>query len=127
MTAFTSACTVGQYRPNAILADVIAWNSLHNFIVQTTLQAPLQIEGGAGYPTISFAGIPVIQDDYAPTGTMTAVNGLWKLRPWEEGFFVQLEPVRPYNAFATIYYGLTVMNMVHTRPNTIGLMNGILT
>jgi len=126
MTAFTSACTVGPNRPNCYLADTTAWNSFHNFVQQTVLQAPLQIEGGAGFPTISFAGIPVIQDDFAPTGTIAAMNSLYKLRPWEEGFFVQLEPVRPYNAFATIYYGLVVMNMVHTRPNTIGIMNGIL-
>lgn len=126
MTAFTSACTVGKYRPNCFLGDTTAWNSFHNIIVQTTLQAPLQVEGGAGYPTISFAGIPVIQDDYAPVGTLAALNGLYELRPWTDGFFVQLEPVRPYNAFATIYYGLIVMNMVNTRPNTIGLMSGIL-
>ncbi len=125
MMAFISACTVGKYRPNVLVGDNTAWNGMHSVVTQTVLQAPLQIEGGVGYPTISFAGIPLLQDDFAPTGTWAAMNGLYKLRPWKQGFFVQLEPVRPYNAFATIYYGLLVMNMVHTRPNTIGIMNGI--
>lgn len=125
LMAFVAACTVGQYRPNCLIGDTTAWTGLQNLLFQTVRQAPLQVEGGAGFPEVSFAGIPCIQDDFAPTGTWAAINGLYKLRPWKNGFFVQMEPVRPYNALATIYYGLVVMNMVHTRPNTIGIMSGI--
>lgn len=123
--ALVAACTVGQFRPALLVGDTIAWTGFHNVVVQTVRQAPLQVEGGSGYPEISFAGIPVIQDDFAPSGSLAALNGLYKLRPWKEGFFVQMEPVRPYNALATIYYGLLVMNLVHTRPNTVGIMTGI--
>jgi len=125
LMAFVAANTVGQYRPSCLMGDTAAWLGLQNLLFQTVRQAPLVVEGGAGYPEVSFAGIPCIQDDYAPQGTWAALNGLYKLRPWKNGFFVQMEPVRPYNALATIYYGLIVMNMVHTRPNTIGIMNGI--
>jgi hypothetical protein len=125
LMALVAACTVGTFRPSLLAGDLIAWTGLHNLVVQTVRQAPLQVEGGAGYPEISFAGIPCIQDDFAPSGTWAAINGLYKLRPWTNGFFVQLDPVRPFNAFATIYYGLLVMNLVHTRPNTMGIMTGV--
>lgn len=123
--ALVAGCTVGQFRPSLLVGDTLAWTGFHNVVVQTMRQAPLQVEGGGGYPELSFAGIPIIQDDYAPSGNLAALNNLYKLRPWREGFFAQMEPVRPYNALATIYYGLLVMNLVHTRPNTIGLMTGI--
>lgn len=123
--ALVAACTVGQFRPNLLAGDTIAWTAFHNLVVQTVRQAPLQMEGGAGFPEISFAGIPVIQDDFAPSGTLAAMNSLFKLRAWREGFFTQMEPVRPYNALATIYYGLLVINLQQTRPNTMGIMTGI--
>lgn len=123
--AMISAGIVGIYRPSCIIGDLTAWNGLHNAILQTVRQAPLQEEGGVGFPEISFAGIPFLQDDYAPTGFVATLNDMLKLRPWTDGFFAQMEPVRPYNSLTTIYYGLMIMNMVHTRPNTMTLMTGI--
>jgi hypothetical protein len=123
--AAISAGIVGIYRPSCIIGDVTSWNGLHNAILQTVRQAPMQTEGSVGFPEINFAGIPFLQDDYAPSGSVAFLNDMLKLRPWTDGFFAQMEPVRPYNSLTTIYYGLMIMNMVHTRPNTMTYMTGI--
>lgn len=125
LMALVSACTVGIYRPKLLVGDMTFWNALHNLLVQTVRQAPLQEEQGIGSPQISFAGIPALQDDYAPTGMVAALNDQFKLRPWVDGFFENLPPVRPYNTFCTIYYCLLVVQASHTRPNTMGTMSGI--
>lgn len=125
LMALVAACTVGIYRPKLLVGDLTFWSGLHNLIVQTVRQAPLQEEGGSGFPQISFAGIPALQDDFAPAGTVAALNDMYQLRPWEGGFFENLPSVRPYNTFCTIYYCLVVLQTSHTRPNTMGIMTGI--
>lgn len=125
LMALITACTVGIYRPKLLVGDPTFWTALHNLIVQTTRQAPLQEEGGVGYPQISFSNIPAVMDVFAPSGYVAAINDKFQLCPWEEGFFENLPPVRPYNTFCTIYYCLIVLQAKHTRPNTMGTMSGI--
>ena len=126
LMALVAACTVGIFRPKMLVGDMTFWTALHNLLVQTVRQAPLSEEGGSGFPQISFAGIPALQDDFAPSGYVCAMNDMFKLRPWVDGFFENLPPVRPYNTFCTIYYCLVVVQAAHTRPNTMGTMSGIL-
>jgi len=125
LMALVAACTVGPFRPKILIGDMISWSALHNLLVQTVRSAPLEDVGGNGFPQISFAGIPMLQDSYCPSGYIAAINDLFKIRPWVDGFFENLPPVRPYNIFATIYYCLVVLQATMTRPNTMGTMSGV--
>jgi hypothetical protein len=123
--AMVSLASVGQYRPRAIVGDKICYNSYLNLTTATLRNNDLDGNGTQGFKTLDFAGLPLFQDDKCPTGTLYTLNDLLKLRPWKGAFFTTLPWRQPSNALVNIKYGLVIMNMVHTRPNTMAVMSGV--
>ena len=123
--ALMMACTIGQYRPKIFLTDLIGYQAYANVVQQTVRQSALEPVMKQGMSGLSFADIPVFQDDKCPSGTIYAVNDLFVLRPWRDGFFVVTPWRQPSSALVNIKYLLLVCNLVHTRPNTMGVMTGI--
>lgn len=123
--ALMMACTIGQYRPKILLTDLIGYQAYANVVQQTVRQSALEPVMKQGMSGLSFADIPMFQDDKCPSGSVYAVNDLFVLRPWRDGFFVVTPWRQPSNALVNIKYLLLVCNLVHTRPNTMGVMTGI--
>ena len=120
-----SLCTVGQYRPKVLVAGFTAFNAYHNLLVETVRQAPVAAIGKQGFTGLAYADLVMIQDDQCTTGTIVAVNDMWKLRPWNGAFFRQLPWRQPPNALVNIKYGVLIANLAHSRPNTMGQLTGI--
>ena len=78
-----------------------------------------------GARALSFADIPIIQDDKCPTGSLYAINDLLKWCIWKNGAFVETPWRQPSNALVNIKYVVLVNALKHERPNTIGVMTGI--
>lgn len=117
--------TLGQYRPLGIFCDITAFTAYANLLMATVRQSPVEDTFKQGPTALTFAGLPVFQDDKCNTGSMYFVNDLWKFCPWAGGFF-EITPWRqPSNALVNIKYGLLVANTIHTRPNTMTSLTGI--
>ena len=101
-----------------------ATNLMTNIVRQTNL-AETGL-GRQGFTGVAFADVLMVQDDQCDTGTVYAMNDVFKFRPWREGFFRQFPWRQPPNALVDIKYGLLVCNLTHNRPNTMGRLTGIL-
>lgn len=123
--ALLGLTSVGQYRPKAVVCDMLSFNAYLNLLTPTIRQAPDSAVGNQLFKEVSVAGIPIFRDDKCPTGTMYTLNDLFVMRPWRGGFFTMLPWRQPSNALVNIKYGLLVMNLQHTRPNTMGVLSGI--
>ena len=124
--AFMIANTLGMYRPLAFLTDLIGYQGYANLVVQTVRQTPLDGILRNGARALSFADIPIIQDDKCPTGSVYAINDLLKWCIWKNGAFVETPWRQPSNALVNIKYVVLVNALKHERPNTIGVMTNIL-
>jgi hypothetical protein len=123
--AFMIANTLGMYRPLAFLTDLIGYQGYANLVVQTVRQTPLEGILRNGARALSFADIPIIQDDKCPTGSLYAINDLLKWCIWKNGAFVETPWRQPSNALVNIKYVVLVNALKHERPNTIGVMTNI--
>jgi len=123
--AFLIASTLGMYRPLAILTDIIGYQAYGNVVVQTIRTTPAEgfLRGGAR--ALSFADVPVIQDDKCDSGKMYSVNDLLKWVIWKNGAFVETPWRQPSNALVNIKYVVLVSALKHERPNTMTVMSGI--
>ncbi len=120
-----SVCSVGQYRPRILFADLICYNAYFNLLTNVVRQASIAPIGRQGFTGLAFADLIMVQDDQCPAGSIFAVNDILKFRPWRDGFFRQLPWRQPPNALVNIKYGLLVANVTHTRPNTMGSLSGV--
>lgn len=120
-----SVCSVGQYRPRILFADMTAYNGYFNLLTSIVRQASIAPIGRQGFTGLAFADLIMVLDDQCPTGTIFAVNDMFKFRPWRDGFFRQLPWRQPPNSLVNIKYGLLVCNLTHQRPNTMGSLSGI--
>lgn len=123
--AFMLANTLGMYRPLAFLTDLIGYQGYGNLVVQTVRQTPLEGILRNGARALSFADIPIIQDDKCPAGSVFAINDLLKWCIWRNGAFVETPWRQPSNALVNIKYIVLVNALKHERPNTIGVMTAI--
>lgn len=123
--AFMIANTLGMYRPLAFLTDLIGYQGYANLVVQTVRQTPLEGTLRNGARALSFADIPIIQDDKCPSGSIYSVNDLLKWCIWKNGAFVETPWRQPSNALVNIKYVVLVNALKHERPNTMGVMTGI--
>ena len=117
--------SLGQYRPLAIFCDLIAFTAFAGQTMSTVRQSPLEDTFRQGPTALTFAGIPIFQDDKCPTGSMYFINDLFCLQPWDGGFFEVAPWRQPSNAMVNIKYGLAIMQTTHGRPNTMTVINGI--
>lgn len=125
MFAFLIASTLGMYRPLAFLTDNIGYQSYGNLVIQTVRQTPLEGVLRNGARALSFADVPIIQDDKCPTGSIYSVNDLLKWIIWRNGAFVETPWRQPSNALVNIKYIVLVNLLKHERPNTQTVMTGI--
>lgn len=125
MFAMLIASTLGMYRPLAFLTDIIGYQGYGNLLVETVRQTPLEGVLRNGARGLSFADIPVLQDDKCPSGSMFSVNDLLKWVIWRNGAFVETPWRQPSNALVNIKYVVLVNLLKHERPNTMTIMTGI--
>lgn len=117
--------TLGPYRPLGVFTDLTGFTAYANLVMQTVRQLPSDEIFKQGPTALTFAGLPIFQDDKCNTGSMYFVNDLWKFCPWAGGFF-EITPWRqPSNSLVNIKYGLLVAQTIHTRPNTMTSLTGI--
>lgn len=123
--AFLIASTLGMYRPLAFLTDIIGYQGYGNLVVQTVRQTPLEGVLRNGARGLSFADVPILQDDKCPSGSLYSVNDLLKWIIWRNGAFVETPWRQPSNALVNIKYVVLVNLLKHERPNTMTVMTGI--
>ena len=122
--AYLAGC-VGQFRPEAIITDILGFQGFGNLTQQSVRQVASNEIYALGPQAMQFCGIPVMQDDQCPSGTAYFINNLLKLRGWVGGFFARSTWRQPPTSLVQLAYILVMVQMQHKRPNTMVKLSGI--
>lgn len=130
--AYVSASRGGmQNSPDFMVAGLTAWNAV-NTLMRNRFQEHAGINnagkmfGNLGFPYINFMGVPVVYDEYCPTGTLYMLNSE-TVQLWSDPVinFKPTELVKPANMDAKIGQILWTGELVCTQPRANAKLTGI--
>jgi hypothetical protein len=115
--------------PDFMVAGLTAWTSINKVVSAKYQTHSLASETGKmfgrlGFPVIEFMGVPIVYDEYCPTGDLYMLNT--ETIQWYNKKFAQpTEMVKPPNMDAKIGQLLTYGELVCTEPRANVHLKGI--
>jgi hypothetical protein len=124
--AWLLAGSVGMYKPLAAFTDAIGWQAIGNLFVAIARESSAESIFSQGPAGLNFMGTPIFQDDKCTQGTLYGINDLLEFRVWKNALFVETPWRQPSNALVNVKFILLIAALVHSRPNTVPILSGIL-
>jgi len=115
--------------PDFMVAGLTAWTSINKVVsakyqTHSVTSNATKMIGALGFPVIEFMGVPVVYDEYCPTGDLYMLNS--ETIQWYNKKFAQpTEMVKPANMDAKIGQLLTYGELVCTEPRANVHLKGI--
>lgn len=126
MQAMYSFCTVNGVGPELMVGSMLTYNAYYNNLVQIVRQPTTDDLGKQGFTGLMFNNTPMIQDDACDTDSIYFINKRYtKWRPWARANFAITNWRQPADQLVNVKYGLLIVNMTCTRPNTMGRLTAI--
>lgn len=120
-----------QNSPDFMVAGFTAWNAVNTLCRNRFQEHSMTSNAGKmfanlGFPFINFMGVPVVYDEYCPTGTLYMINSE-TLQLWSDPVinFKPTEMVKPANMDAKIGQILWSGELVCTEPRANAKIEGI--
>lgn len=120
-----------QNSPDFIVAGFTAWNAVNTlarnrFETHSGVNNAGKMFANLGFPFVNFMGVPVVYDEYAPTGTLYGLNSE-TVQLWSDPQinFKMTELVKPANMDAKIGQILWTGELICTEPRANFKIEGI--